>query len=114
MVRRIKRYERLIREMLTDFVEERANRTDSTYQLITDTEHHHYQVIRNGWDGDKFIHHIVFHLEIKSDSKIWIWVNKTDIAIDEDLMDEGVPAEDIVVGFYPSYLRESAENLTVA
>ena len=111
MVRRIKKYERIISDMLTTYVNERAERKDSTYQLIIDTVHHHYQVIRNGWDNDRFIHHIVFHFEIKADGKIWIWVNKTDVEIDADLIQEGVFPADIVVGFYPAYLRELSNSI---
>ena len=113
MVRKVKKYERILKEFLSEYINDRKSRRDSVYQFITDAEHHHYQVIRNGWDGDRFIHHIVFHFEIKDDAKIWVWVNNTDIELLHELLLLGVPDTDVVVGFYPPSLREMS-NLVAA
>jgi hypothetical protein len=109
MDRKIKKYERFLRTLLTNYVAERATRKDSTYQLVIDNKNHHLQVIRNGWDDDRLIHHFIFHFEIKSDGKIWIWVNKTDMDLGQELRLKGIPNSDIVLGFHPPYLRDLSD-----
>jgi hypothetical protein len=44
------------------------------------------------------------HFDIKDD-KIWIQCNFTDVDIAQELMELGIPREDIVLGFHPAYLR---------
>lgn len=48
------------------------------------------------------------HLEIKGD-KIWIQQNWTELQIAQELVKRGVPAEQIVLGFLPEYMREDSE-----
>ena len=47
----------------------------------------------------------MFHLDIKN-GKIWIQRNQTDRQIADELVEMGVPKEDIVLGIQPSYARE--------
>jgi hypothetical protein len=106
MERKIKKYERILIKMLSDYIAKRSNRKDFVYQLVTDTKHHHFQVIRQGWEEDLLIHQFVFHFEVKTDGKIWLWANKTDIDVGQELRLQGVPNSDIVLGFFPPYMRE--------
>ncbi|MEN9613583.1 MAG: hypothetical protein RLZZ628_4397 [Bacteroidota bacterium] len=103
--RKTKKYSRLVQLFLTQYVAERAHRKDLNYQLLIDPLHRHYQVILNGWQAEKFIHRILFHLEVKPDAKIWIWVNQTEIDIGLEFGLQGVPFTDMVLGFYPEHLR---------
>jgi len=73
-------------------------------ELIFDTLRDHYQLMRVGWDGLKRIYHSIMHFDIK-DSKIWIQQNMTDIDVGEELVEMGVPKEDIVLGLHPAYKR---------
>lgn len=78
-------------------------------QLIADTKRHRYQVIVQGWEkGEKFVNSTLLHLEIKGD-KIWIQQNWTELQIAQELVKRGVPAEQIVLGFLPEYMREDSE-----
>lgn len=45
------------------------------------------------------------HLDIK-DEKIWIQINNTELDVGQDLVERGIPKEDIVIGFQPPYLRQ--------
>lgn len=107
--RKIGKYSRLVKTLLTEYVAERAHRKDLNYQLLIDPVHRHYQVILNGWQAEQFVHRILFHLEVKADAKIWIWVNKTEIDIGTLLALQGVPFTEIVLGFYPVHLRELSD-----
>jgi hypothetical protein len=74
-------------------------------QLIEDTEHDHYQVYTVGWHNNRRIHGCTLHIDIK-DGKIWIQHNGTEDRIAEELVDSGVPKEDIVLGFHAPYRRQ--------
>ena len=106
MVRKLKKYENTVLSILNEYLENRKNHPIFEYQLITDTLHKHYQVVRPGWDNTLFIHQIILHFQIKEDEKIWLWVNKTEVEVDTVLMKNGVSASDIVIGFQSKMMRE--------
>jgi hypothetical protein len=66
--------------------------------------HDHYQLFRVGWNGLTRIYHSVIHFDIK-DNKIWIQQNTTETDLAEQLVNMGVPKEDIVFGLQPPYKR---------
>lgn len=74
-------------------------------QLIFDTERDHYQILELGWDNFYRIYDCVMHLDLK-DQKIWIQRNTTDLKIAEDLLEMGIPKEDIVLGLQSPYKRQ--------
>jgi hypothetical protein len=106
MDKKIKKYQLL----LEAFLKEEANSKmipGIEFQVITDTLHHHYQLIETGWYEKQFIHSVLFHFHIKPDGKIWLLANNTDMLIAEELVKKGVPAGDIVIGFHPEHVRGS-------
>jgi XisI protein len=77
--------------------------------VIADTEHHHYQLLTLGWTPDRYVHSLTFHLDIADDGKIWLRANWTDTDIAQILVGRGVAKSDIVLDFYPAFLREESE-----
>jgi XisI protein len=73
-------------------------------ELFFDSIRDHYQLMRVGWKGLDRIYHTVIHFDIK-DGKIWIQQNTTDIDVGQELIDMGIPKEDIVLGLHPAYKR---------
>lgn len=74
-------------------------------QLIVDREHDHYQLLRVGWRGNtEPIFGCPIHVSIKGE-KIWIERDFTEYGIANELMDRGVPKEDIVLAFHAPYKR---------
>jgi hypothetical protein len=78
------------------------------YQAIIDFKNNHYQLVRLGWVNRQFFYQILIHIDIKKDKEIWIQQNNTEISLSEILVNQGVIKSDIILGFRPSYLRESA------
>lgn len=74
-------------------------------QLVTDTEHDHYQLMQVGWLNKRRIYGCILHLDIKED-KVWIQHNGTEIEIGEELAKAGIPKKNIVVGFHAPYKRQ--------
>lgn len=99
------KYRKAIRQLLTD----RASVGDNYQpgiesQLIFDTEHDRYQLLDVGWEELKRIYNCFIHIDIK-DGKIWIQRNMTESDLAQELVEMGVPKEDIVLGLHPAYKR---------
>ena len=74
-------------------------------ETIFDTQRDRYLILQLGWKRDRWIHHCKMHLEIRNE-KIWIFANSTEHPLALELVELGVPKQDIVLGFHPPYMRE--------
>jgi hypothetical protein len=74
-------------------------------QTIFDREGNHYQLSRFGWHEDKNYSGCVMHLDIKN-GKIWIQYDGTEQGVANDLVEMGVPKEDIVLAYHAPYKRK--------
>jgi XisI protein len=97
------------REYVQELIADRANadttrKQDVEVQLVMDTVRDHYQWMNVGWEEFKRIYHCFIHLDIK-DGKIWIQQNWTEDDLAADLVEMGVPPEDIVLGLQPPFKR---------
>ena len=66
--------------------------------LIINADQTDFLILSMGWKNKSFIYHVVYHIQIKGD-KIWILQNNTDVDLGEIFEDEGVPRQNIVMGF---------------
>ncbi|MGV0024187.1 element excision factor XisI family protein [Phormidesmis priestleyi] len=78
-------------------------------QTVFDRDHDHYQLVYVGWrrNGDRD-YGCLLHLDIK-DGKIWIQYDGTEGGIANELVELGVPREDIVLGYQPPSVRQFTE-----
>lgn len=74
---------------------------------LCDVVNDNYALIDVGWDRTGRVHAMVFHLQIQEE-KIWVEWDGTEAGVTQELLDLGVPKEDIVLGFY----RPEHRNLT--
>ena len=58
-----------------------------------------------GWNDDKYLHTTPIHLDL-IDDKIWIQYDDTEEGVATDLLEAGVPKEDIVLGFRHPKVRQ--------
>ena len=77
-------------------------------QTIFDAEHDHYQLIYVGWRGSKRVYGVILHADIV-DGKIWIQQDGTEQGLANQLVDLGVPKQDIILAFDPPNLRQYTE-----
>ena len=77
---------------------------DVEIQNIFDTEHDHYQLVHAGWYKKQRQYGCIMHMDIK-DGKIWIQHDGTEIGVADELVELGVPKEDIVLAYHPPYKR---------
>ena len=105
---KVKQYEQYILQFLEEQANEKVvNIENVETQVIVDTIHHHYQLLRIGWSNNEFVYYCVFHFDIK-DGKVWIQQNNTELLIADILIEKGVKKSDIVLGFIPPYFREES------
>lgn len=97
------------RQYLTEVLEYYANIPcrygDVINYLIVSQDRNHYLLMHEGWDQHSRIHGLVVHAEIRDD-KIWIHYDGIEDSITLELVERGVPKEQIVLAFHPPHLRQ--------
>ncbi|MDJ1185171.1 XisI protein [Roseofilum casamattae] len=101
----LENYRELVRNILLKYAGYKPSNGNIEPGVIFDLERDRYELMHVGWDGQQRIHGSVVHIDI-IDSKIWIQHDGTNIAIAEELVELGVPAEDIILGFHPPNVRQ--------
>lgn len=104
----IAQYQQCIRQLLSERAERIASqRNEKEYevQTIFDDERCHYQLLYVGWRGQKRDFGCVLHLDIKG-GKIWIQHDGTEVGIANQLVELGVPRQDIVLAFHEPEIRQ--------
>lgn len=93
------RYQEIVKSILQKHVEYRRSLLDSyNSQALFDDERGRYLILDWGWNGDNYLHATPIHIDL-IDNKIWIQYDDTEEGIASDLLENGVPKEDIVLGF---------------
>lgn len=78
------------------------------FESIIDPNSQHFQIIALGWENEKRVFNLLFHLDI-IDDKIWVQEDKMENSIAEMLVEYGVPKKDIVLAYFPEYHRQFTE-----
>ncbi len=97
-------YRSYIQEILRDRAYLPLGDTEVEAQTIFDTRNDHYQLVHTGWQDDNRLYGCVVHVDIKN-GRFWIQYDGTEVGIANDLVDKGVPKEDIVLAFHAPYKR---------
>ncbi|HIK31505.1 MAG TPA: XisI protein [Oscillatoriales cyanobacterium M59_W2019_021] len=105
---RIENYQQYIQELLSEYVTHPSLNPTLDREFVCDTLHDRYLIINLGWSENRRIHGCSIHVDIKN-GKIWIQHNMTEFDITEELLQRGVPKEDIVLGFHSPKMREYSE-----
>lgn len=74
-------------------------------QLIFDCDNNHYLVMLVGWYDQEREYGSLIHIDIK-DNKIWIQSDGTEIGVANELVEAGVPKQDIVLAFKSPFKRQ--------
>jgi XisI protein len=78
---------------------------DLEYQIVMDTERHHYQVIVVGWRNKRYTHGIVVQIDLRGEM-VWVVADNTDYDVAGALVRLGIPKDKIVLGFHPPQWRQ--------
>lgn len=97
-----------IETVLTQYRDYLGNDPDTTLDLVIDANHDHYLLIDHGWQGERRIYGTILHLNI-IDQKIWIQQDGTETGIAPELLQQGIPSDQIVLGYKSPARREIAQ-----
>ncbi|NEO44772.1 MAG: XisI protein [Moorea sp. SIO4A3] len=99
-------YQDIIKKVLMEHADYRASLPDSyDSQVLFDDQRGHYLVLDIGWNDDYYLHATPIHLDLIGDT-IWIQYDDTEEGIATDLLEAGIPANDIVLGFRHPQVRQ--------
>lgn len=101
-------YAELSKQAILDYAAFYAQGGVTSLYPVFDEQRQRYLLVDIGWQDDVQYYTVPLHLEIV-DGKIWIQHDDTEEGIATDLLDAGVPKEDIVLGFHPPELRPYTE-----
>jgi hypothetical protein len=75
---------------------------------VFDEQRDHYLLLKYGWPRGKHAHYTKLHARIHND-KIWIEEDMTEEGLACQLVEAGVPKEDIVLAFHAPEMRSRTE-----
>jgi XisI protein len=107
----VKTVEKIIEAIFTDLTPPNSKLGDLTYHWLMDKERQHYQLLLEGWDGTNRILEILVQIDIRGET-IWIQEDNTDYGVAETLVKQGIPRNQIVLGFHAPYKRPYTEFAT--
>lgn len=84
-----------------------ANEEIKVYQFF-DPKHDHYQVFHAGWQQYRRVFGPLIHIDI-IDDKIWIRYDGTEYGVANELVELGIPKEEIVLGYHAPFMRQYDE-----
>lgn len=105
---KLSKYRQIVKNILSEYTHYQLDSHNLETQAIFDEQREHYQLVNFGWEGEKYVHYCLIHIDLKLD-KIWIQWNMTEQDIADNLVNLGVPKQDIVIGFHPPELRKLTE-----
>jgi hypothetical protein len=103
-VDKLEQYRQVVRELINEYAKYKPSHGQIDNEAIVDLETDHYEVMQVGWDGQRRVHGCVVHIDIIQ-GKIWIQYDGTNRPVAEELLEAGVPKEDIILAFYPPQVR---------
>ncbi len=101
---RVESYRGYVQELLTYHAQRYVACADMEVQMLYDSERDHYQVLMLGWEALHRVYECLLHVDIR-DSKIWIQEDRTESGLANELVDLGVPKDDVVLAFHAPYKR---------
>ena len=106
---RINEYRAKIHEILARYASYDVVPRDVDEQIVADTDNDHYLLIRTGWHNNvRRSYGCLMHLDIINE-KIHIQYDGTETGIANELVELGVPKEDIVLAYHMPSKRKFTE-----
>ena len=100
-------YRSIVTEILIKYSHYKPSYGQVEIEQIFDRDRDRYQLLAIGWNQQKRIYGTTIHLDIQ-DGKIWIQQNTTEFDLASDLVEMGVPKQEIVIGFHTPKMRQLA------
>lgn len=96
---KLSNYRSIVKRILSQQAEYVPSHGQIESRPIFDEHSDNYLLVDIGWDRTGRVYSVLLHLCIK-DEKVWIERDGTETGVAYELIEAGVPKEDIVLGFY--------------
>jgi hypothetical protein len=97
-------YRQVVRKLVEDYASHKPSHGEIDSYPVIDADRDHYLAVQAGWDRHRRVQGAFLHLDI-IDGKVWIQFNGTDQLIADELVEAGIPKEDIVLAEKPPAVR---------
>ncbi len=97
-------YSKIVKDIIASYAQDKPYNIKILSRCAFDDEHNSYALLQAGWDGDKYIHGALIHVDI-IDDKVWIQYDGTEDGIADEMIEAGIPQDKIVLGFRPPEIR---------
>jgi len=104
----ITRYRSIVKRVLAEHAEQVPSHGKIETLPLFDDSHDNYAVLDLGWDRVGRVHAVILHIRLKN-GKVWIEQDGTEEGVASELLNAGIPKEDIVLGFYRPERRVMTE-----
>ncbi len=101
-------YAEVVKRLLQEYAQIYSEDSEHPIRPLFDDVHQSYLLLDTNWYGNEYIHHTPIHIDI-SNNKVWVQYDDTEEGIATDLLESGIPATDIVLGFRPPEVRQYTE-----
>ncbi|RLT42188.1 MAG: XisI protein [Chloroflexi bacterium] len=101
-------YPTIVKKLLQEYADYYSIEGENPLRPLFDDTNQSFLLLDTNWIGSEYVHHTPIHVDIIN-NKIWIQYDDTEEGFATDLLEAGVPAHDIVLGFRPPQLRVHTE-----
>jgi hypothetical protein len=105
---KLEKYRTSIVKILQEYAKYRYSYGDLERRFIISEDHNNFLLLTLGWQNNQRVHGCLVHVEILND-KVWIHRDGTEDGVTDDLVADGIPKSDIVLGFHHPELRQYTE-----
>ena len=97
-------YRQIIQEILTEHSQIKPVYGEIQMKLMFDAKRDRYQLLRTGWLQERRVYGTLIHIDIEG-NKLWIQYDGTEVGVAHELVEQGIPPEDIVLAYHSPDLR---------
>ncbi len=102
---KVEQYQNIVKNLIRECAAIRPSYGDIEAETIFDDERNHYEMMHVGWNRKRRIHGSVLHIDIRN-GKVYIQHDGIEGGVAEELVEAGIPREDIVLAFHPPSVRK--------
>ncbi len=105
---KLENYRQIIREILNNHTKVAYKNSEIKFETVFDNESDRYLLMILGRENKRYEHGCLIHIDIINE-KIWIQRDGTELGVANELVEAGVPKNNIVLGFKSPERRKDTE-----
>ena len=96
----------IVEDLLNKYAQVKPAYGEIGRQTIFDREQDRYQLVNTGWENRRRVYGCLIHVDIQADGKIWIQYDGTEAGVANELVEVGIPKQEIVLAYQSDYMRK--------